>query len=386
MHFQVLVNQMGMDFLQLIIKAMKLLCSMQLKLICTIKQGLVVQSLAEVVVVVAKAVDRNLDEVVSSTEAVAAKASAAGLAITHSSCTTVKFARSHVPVRRLTKTIWTDRNTKRRKWPSALVNLWYFFQLVIIGTYQHFLSFHYFRTLFRFLRLGQVLHFIANFATLHALLLTLTPLTFEAPSTKRLNISFLVPFHPRKFTNESVDLLQVVKLHTKLGKPIPPAEPQLIHASKSGSGAAASTSTATAATAATGSPVKVVVAGAPKINFLGGNYLTTSGSKPADTSTEIVAASTAAALSASPNSAPAAASQEKKDGDAPITAASATETAMSVVAQWEEERVIHPVGQDYVEELHGPDGKINGFNCRLCDCRFNDVNAKDMHLKGRRHR
>ena len=31
-------------------------------------------------------------------------------------------------------------------------------------------------------------------------------------------------------------------------------------------------------------------------------------------------------------------------------------------------------------------GKITGFNCRLCDCRFNDVNAKDMHLKGRRHR
>ena len=172
-----------------------------------------------------------------------------------------------------------------------------------------------------------------------------------------------------------------MKLHTKLGKPIPPAEPQLIHASKSGSGATASTSTATTATSTTGSPVKVVVAGAPKINFLGGNYLTTSGSK---SESETVAAGPAA--SATLNSAPAVASQEKKDGDAPITAASATETAMSVVAQWEEERVIHPVGQDYVEELHGPDGKINGFNCRLCDCRFNDVNAKDMHLKGRRHR
>jgi len=69
-----------------------------------------------------------------------------------------------------------------------------------------------------------------------------------------------------------------------------------------------------------------------------------------------------------------------------MTAAAATETALSVVAQWEEEKVIQPVGQDYVEELRGPDGKVNGFNCRLCDCRFNDVNAKDMHLKGRRHR
>lgn len=102
----------------------------------------------------------------------------------------------------------------------------------------------------------------------------------------------------------------------------------------------------------------------------------------------------------------------KKDSEVPMTAAAATETALSVVAQWEEEKVIQPVGQDYVEELRGGDGnfisisshsipfqinlenffhfiktgKITGFNCRLCDCRFNDVNAKDMHLKGRRHR
>ena len=46
----------------------------------------------------------------------------------------------------------------------------------------------------------------------------------------------------------------------------------------------------------------------------------------------------------------------EKEADAPITAAVATETALSVVAQWEEEKVIQPVGQDYVEELRGPDG------------------------------
>ncbi|KAK4030488.1 hypothetical protein OUZ56_023724 [Daphnia magna] len=58
-----------------------------------------------------------------------------------------------------------------------------------------------------------------------------------------------------------------------------------------------------------------------------------------------------------------------------MTAAVATETAQAVVVQWEEEKVIQPVGQDYVEELRGGD-----------DCRFYDVNAKDMHLKGRRLR
>lgn len=76
----------------------------------------------------------------------------------------------------------------------------------------------------------------------------------------------------------------------------------------------------------------------------------------------------------------------KTVADVPMTAAVATETALSVLAQMEEEKSIQPVGQDYVEELRGADGKIVGFNCRLCECRFNDVNAKDMHLKGRRHR
>jgi hypothetical protein len=26
------------------------------------------------------------------------------------------------------------------------------------------------------------------------------------------------------------------------------------------------------------------------------------------------------------------------------------------------------------------------FNCKLCDCKFNDPFAKEMHMKGRRHR
>jgi len=52
-----------------------------------------------------------------------------------------------------------------------------------------------------------------------------------------------------------------------------------------------------------------------------------------------------------------ASSPTEKEIDTPITAAVATETALSVVAQWEEEKIIQPVGQDYVEELRGPDGK-----------------------------
>nr|CAG4641552.1 EOG090X037N [Eurycercus lamellatus] len=169
---------------------------------------------------------------------------------------------------------------------------------------------------------------------------------------------------------------KVVKLHTKLGKPIPPAEPQLIHNSKvtgaaptaTGTAPAAGTTPAAPTTSTPAAGTSKVVAPAPKINFLGGNYLNTAQSKAGGPEGDSNAS----------------ASQIKSE--VPMTAAAATETALSVVAQWEEEKVIQPVGQDYVEELRGPDGKINGFNCRLCDCRFNDVNAKDMHLKGRRHR
>lgn len=47
---------------------------------------------------------------------------------------------------------------------------------------------------------------------------------------------------------------------------------------------------------------------------------------------------------------------------------------------------IKPVGEEYIEEMKDGDGKIVTFNCKLCDCKFNDPNAKEMHTKGRRHR
>lgn len=84
-----------------------------------------------------------------------------------------------------------------------------------------------------------------------------------------------------------------MKLHTKLGKPIPPAEPQLIHSKTPGTAAttavttttaaaatttpaaavtAATTNTTTSTPTATAAPAVVkVVAGTPKINFLGKN-------------------------------------------------------------------------------------------------------------------
>nr|CAD7392653.1 unnamed protein product [Timema cristinae] len=50
------------------------------------------------------------------------------------------------------------------------------------------------------------------------------------------------------------------------------------------------------------------------------------------------------------------------------------------------DRDVQPVGLDYIEETKNEDGKVVNFNCKLCECKFNDPNAKEMHMKGRRHR
>lgn len=111
---------------------------------------------------------------------------------------------------------------------------------------------------------------------------------------------------------------KVVKLHQKLGKPIPTVDPNLKKVSK----------------------IKFVAEGG-----------------------EAAAASTEAAT----------------DGAA----------ADSVAEQAEEEHVeddVKPVGNEYIEEIKDDEGKMIKFNCKLCECGFNDPNAKEMHMKGRRHR
>ena len=45
---------------------------------------------------------------------------------------------------------------------------------------------------------------------------------------------------------------------------------------------------------------------------------------------------------------------------------------------------LEPIGKEYIETRL--EGKILSFFCKLCECQFNDPNAKDMHTKGRRHR
>ncbi|XP_011692948.1 PREDICTED: zinc finger RNA-binding protein isoform X2 [Wasmannia auropunctata] len=131
---------------------------------------------------------------------------------------------------------------------------------------------------------------------------------------------------------------KVVKLHTKLGKPIPSADPTVLNPKPAAAAKAATTK-------------KPTVTATPKINFVAsGNLGTVNQNQTAEVKQEEPAAEE------------------------------------TVEESTVDEKDIQPVGQEYIEENKSEDGKIISFNCKLCECRFNDPNAKDMHMKGRRHR
>uniref|UniRef100_A0A8C8HN59 Zinc finger RNA-binding protein n=1 Tax=Oncorhynchus tshawytscha TaxID=74940 RepID=A0A8C8HN59_ONCTS len=156
---------------------------------------------------------------------------------------------------------------------------------------------------------------------------------------------------------------KVVKLHTKLGKPIPSTEPILVNNAPiiSTSTAGKTTPIVVTSTAPVAPPKPVIVNAVkapapvkkqitPKITLLG------------KSSQEICDKQLATASKSETTS-------DDEDGE-------------GVGGQGD----VQPVGHDYVEEVRNDDGKVIRFHCKLCECSFNDPNAKDMHLKGRRHR
>ncbi|KAK9408623.1 zinc finger RNA-binding protein [Crotalus adamanteus] len=196
---------------------------------------------------------------------------------------------------------------------------------------------------------------------------------------------------------------KVVKLHTKLGKPIPSTEPNVVtqatSATSSSKPAAVSSniasSSSTVNSSVTSLAVKILTPSAnvllsttsnnkativptniavkkistPKINFVGGNKLQTTGSKMDDMkAVENIKTTPVAAV-------------QMQESKADISAEAVTSTALAAL-----QSEVQPVGHDYVEEVRNDEGKVIRFHCKLCECSFNDPNAKEMHLKGRRHR
>ncbi|XP_051006935.1 zinc finger RNA-binding protein isoform X3 [Acomys russatus] len=106
------------------------------------------------------------------------------------------------------------------------------------------------------------------------------------------------------------------------------------------------------------------------VTYSGGNKLQSTGNKTEDLKgTECVKSTPAASAVQIP--------EVKQD------AVSEAVTPASLAALQSD---VQPVGHDYVEEVRNDEGKVIRFHCKLCECSFNDPNAKEMHLKGRRHR
>lgn len=139
---------------------------------------------------------------------------------------------------------------------------------------------------------------------------------------------------------------KVVKLHQKLGKPIPTIDPNFKKPSK----------------------VSFVPAGAGE-----------SGAVPsADANTTAIAPAGGVTVNV-----PQQAANAATDTSANTVKVDSMEEDNNVVLPDDD---IKPVGNEYIEEIKGDDGKMIKFNCKLCECGFNDPNAKEMHMKGRRHR
>uniref|UniRef100_A0A7N6F877 Zinc finger RNA-binding protein n=1 Tax=Anabas testudineus TaxID=64144 RepID=A0A7N6F877_ANATE len=154
---------------------------------------------------------------------------------------------------------------------------------------------------------------------------------------------------------------KVVKLHTKLGKPIPSTEPVLVN-----SAPVVTTSTA----------------GKPPVS--------TSTSASVSTTLTPIATPKQVAVNTTAKTTP----PVKKPAPSKIVEEPMQRSLQKMEPYSEDEDGdraggqgdIQPVGHDYVEEVRNEDGKVIRFHCKLCECSFNDPNAKDMHLKGRRHR
>ncbi|CAG2110647.1 unnamed protein product [Medioppia subpectinata] len=161
---------------------------------------------------------------------------------------------------------------------------------------------------------------------------------------------------------------KVVKLHTKLGKPIPSTDPVVVSPNVTKSTKSGDT-TATAGTAQSTVAAKIKVLGTPRINFIGGGRLHTTNSG------EVREESTTDDTTGAAQEMPSQAQEFSESGDVNMCQLSDLDKSDA-----------QPVGQDYIDEIKSDDQKVVSFHCKLCDCRFNDPNAKEMHLKGRRHR
>ncbi|XP_045686888.1 zinc finger RNA-binding protein 2 isoform X5 [Phyllostomus hastatus] len=167
---------------------------------------------------------------------------------------------------------------------------------------------------------------------------------------------------------------KVFKLYTKLGKPIPTIEPV-----PGNSSSAQTTCTSKPAPLTTESPpvtsTKPVEPPGSSMHTPGGLELP---KKPVVSKASCTGPPELKAAGCRPPEGKLAHLKSKRLGQPPTQADSVEASGRCCDSQ--------PVGPGYVEEVCNSEGKVIRFYCKLCECSFNDTNARDMHVRGRRHR
>ncbi|VDD86816.1 unnamed protein product [Enterobius vermicularis] len=150
---------------------------------------------------------------------------------------------------------------------------------------------------------------------------------------------------------------KTANLMKKLGKVVPDTPTVLAPGEKSNSAALPTNGAPISTVGGPAVPSKRVI-GVPTMNFVGGQKLQ----------------STAQDLA------------RKAAGAAEAAIEAAGQKNAAVEAALAAEKDVQPVGEDYVEEERNASGKLLNYVCKLCDCKFSDPNAKNIHIKGRKHR
>ncbi|KAK2489285.1 hypothetical protein MC885_006995, partial [Smutsia gigantea] len=165
---------------------------------------------------------------------------------------------------------------------------------------------------------------------------------------------------------------KVVKLHTKLGKPIPTIEPV-----PGNSSLTQATCTSKLASVTMESPpaasAKPEVPANPRVQASSGTALA---KRPVASKTMCMGLPQPQAVSSRPSEKKPAHPLSEGPGE-PSTQRGSGEASGSF---WDSQ----PMGLDYVEEVRIQEGRVI-FYCRLCQCNLSDPNAWDTHVRGRRH-
>ncbi|CCD73557.1 DZF domain-containing protein [Caenorhabditis elegans] len=158
--------------------------------------------------------------------------------------------------------------------------------------------------------------------------------------------------------------LKTAQLHKKLGKPVPEDVPTII-----APGADGPTETkAKPKWHQQALPGGKIVIGINTVNFVGGTKLNSTGQLE-EKKREVAAAVSSVG--------------RKTGGAAATTTIEVEDEKLRAMIAAEE---VQPVGEEHVTEERDATGKLVQFHCKLCDCKFSDPNAKEIHIKGRRHR